>query len=571
MQEKIVFRVGAAVLVVACILAAAGCGKDVEPADLVLRGGKVVTVDESRPVAEAVAVRGDRITAVGSDGDIEHYIGEATVLVELDGRTAVPGFIDSHAHFLGLGRSKTILDLTNARTWDEIVVRVWMAADRAEPGTWIVGRGWHQEKWDRPPRPSHQGLPLHDGLSQVSPENPVLLTHASGHAVMVNARALELAGIDRDTPDPPGGEIVRGSGGEPTGMLRENAERLVTVLAFPGFEEETARRYARLAAKECLSNGVTSFQDAGSTLREIGLFEKLADEGELELRLWVMIGVDTTMAEEDSERFPLIGYGDNRLTVRAVKRYIDGALGSHGAWLFEPYADLPSTSGINTTDVDSLEHVARIAAAGGLQLCIHAIGDRAVHEVLDIYERVLGGYPDGRDRRWRIEHAQHVAPADIPRFSRLGVIAAMQGIHCTSDGPWVIERIGRERAEEGAYAWRSLIDAGTIVSNGTDAPVEDVDPIACFTASVTRRLPDGSVFFPGQRMTREEALRSYTMNAAYAAFEEDIKGSITPGKLADITVLSQDIMTVPDEMLAATEVVTTIVGGRIVYETENAR
>jgi predicted amidohydrolase YtcJ len=448
------------------------------------------------------------------------------------------------------------------------------AARSAQPGTWIRGRGWHQEKWITVPEPSVEGVPVHASLSAVSPDNPVLLTHASGHAAFANARALEAGGVGRDTRDPDGGTIVRDANGEPTGLLRETAQRLLDAAIARAGEGRTEaevmaefREQVRLAGEDALSKGVTSFHDAGSNFATIDRLKTLADEGALPVRLYVMVRRESN--EVMAERLPeyrMIGYGDNFLTVRSIKRQIDGALGSHGAWLLDPYVDLTNTSGLVLEPVEDIEETARVAVQHGFQLSTHAIGDRANREVLDLYERAFqAAGVQGTDLRWRIEHAQHLDPTDVPRFRELGVIAAMQGVHATSDGPWVPDRIGQERARTGAYLWRSLLDAGVVIANGTDAPVENVNPIPSFYGSVSRRLADGSVFYAEQKMTREEALRSYTLAGAYAAFEEDLKGSITAGKLADLVVLSKDIMTVPEEEIPTTRVDLTILGGVIRY------
>lgn len=558
------------------ILLALGCRTEPrpgEPADLVLLGGHVVTVDSANPEAQAVAVRGDRIVAVGTDAEVRRHVGENTRVIDLGGRLAIPGFIEGHGHFTGLGESKTILDLTTANSWDDIVAMVADAAAKGKPGEWIRGRGWHQEKWERVPEPNVDGVPLHHQLSRVSPNNPVQLGHASGHASFVNARALQLARIDRNTPNPAGGEIVKDAKGEPTGLLRETAQRLTSraVSLAPERSPEEAeahfRRIVQLAAAEALSNGVTSFHDAGSSFATIDRLKALADRGELPLRLYVMVRRESN--DDMDQRLPeyrLIGYGNNFLTVRSIKRQIDGALGPHGAWLLEPYVDLPSSRGLTLEPPEDIARTADIAIKHGFQVNTHAIGDRANREVLDIYERTFAAHPGKTDLRWRIEHAQHVHPDDVPRFAKLGVIASMQGIHATSDGPWVIKRLGSERAKSGAYVWRSLLEAGTVVTNGTDVPVEKISPIESFYASVTRKMSDGQTFYPEQRMTREEALWSYTRANAYAAFEEDVKGSITRGKLADIVVLSADIMRVPEEEIPAARVDLTILGGRVRYQ-----
>ena len=549
------------------------CARKPEPADLVLVKGKIVTVDEAKPEAQALAVRGDLIAAVGTDKEIKAYIGPATKVIDLEGRLAIPGFIDGHGHFTGVGEAKLELDLTKAKNWDDIVAMVKDAVQKAKPGEWIRGRGWHQEKWDKTPKPSVDGLPFHHALSKVSPQNPVLLTHASGHSCLANAKAMELAKITKKTRDPKGGEIIRDANGNPIGAFRETAQGLLGValrtyeLSRP-LEEVKAeeRRVIELAAQECLSKGLTSFFDASSSFKTIDLFKEFAQEGKLGIRLWVMINEGNESLKKRLNEYKIIRMGQSHLTVRAIKRLMDGALGAHGAWLLEPYSDLPTSKGLNTTPVEVIKETARIAIENGFQLCIHAIGDRANREVLNIYEEAFKAHPDKKDLRWRVEHAQHLDPADIPRFGKLGVIAAMQGIHCTSDGPWVIKRLGAKRAEEGAYVWQKLMRSGAIICNGTDAPVEDVDPIACFYATVTRKMKDGTLFYPEQKMSREEALRSYTLNCAYAGFEEDILGSLKPGKLADIAVLSKDIMTVPDDEILTAEVLYTIVGGKVLYQ-----
>ena len=549
-----------------------GCSTPVEPADLVLWKGRIVTVDVLVPEASALAVRGDRIVAVGSDSEIELFIGAATRVIDLEGQLAIPGFIEGHGHFAGIGEAQLVLPLGEAASWDQIVSMVKAKAQEIESGEWILGRGWHQEKWTSVPEPNVDGVPLHDQLSQASPDNPVLLTHSSGHAGFANAKALQLAGIDDRTSDPAGGDIIRNAQGRATGLLRETAQRLVRQVLrqhrsqrSPEQIEAERRRVMELAARECLANGITSFQDAGSSFETVDLLKKLVEEGKLPLRLWVMLRESNERLAESIDRYRLLNLGDYRLTVRAIKASIDGALGSHGAWLLQPYSDLRSSSGLNTTPLDSLRQTARLAIENGFQFCVHAIGDRGNRETLDIFSEVFALHPQKEDLRWRVEHAQHIDPEDIPRFAELDVIASMQGIHCTSDGPWVPLRLGPERAQAGSYVWQSLLDSGAVVTNGTDAPVEDVSPIASFYASVSRRLKDGSVFVPEQRMSRMDALRSYTLNAAYAAFEDEFKGSLSVGKLADITVLDRDILAVEEEAIADTQVIMTIVGGQIEY------
>jgi len=544
-----------------------------QPADLVLRNGKIVTMNSAAPVAQALAVRAGRITALGPDTTAAQWTGPRTRIIDLHGMLAIPGFIEGHGHFTGVGQFRMGLDLREARTWDEIVAQVARAAKQAEPGEWIVGRGWHQSKWTSAPNPNVEGFPLHASLDKVSPNNPVILTHASGHATFVNGKALELSGITAQTPNPKGGEILKDSTGAPTGLLRELASEL-TSSARDEYESRRSmadrlaevNKAIKLAIDESLSKGITTFEDAGSPFAVVDILKKMADAHQLDLRIWMMLRTSNEQLAANLDRYKIIGAGGDFFTVRGIKRQIDGALGSRGAWLLAPYTDKPDSSGLNTDDPADIRRTAELAIQHGFQLCVHAIGDRANRETLNIFEETFKAHPDKKDLRWRIEHAQHINSADIPRFGQLGVIAAMQGVHCTSDGPYVLQRLGAQRAEEGAYVWQKLMKSGAIVGNGTDAPVEDVSPLASFYASVSRKLKDGTVLYPEQRMSREEALKSYTWNNAYAAFEEKLKGSLEPGKLADITVLSKDIMTIPEGDILATDVVYTIVGGKVVFD-----
>ena len=551
--------------VLMAILGAYACALDSSRADLVLRNGKIVTVDDAIPEAQAIAIRGDRILALGSDAEIDQYIDGGTEVIDLEGRLAIPGFIESHAHFMGIGQAQLQLNLMEVASWDEVIEMVARAVAEADPGEVISGRGWHQEKWDRAPEPNVSGLPYHHSLSAVSPDNPVILEHASGHATFANGRAMELASITRETQPPSGGEIVRDPEGNPIGVFRETASGLLGP-ALARAAPTDPRRVAELADQEVLSKGITTLHDAGVGFGTIDLFKEMVEEGALGVRLYVMASGSNEELRERLPEYRMIGYGDDHLTVRAIKRLMDGALGPHGAWLLEPYEDLSSSTGLNTSAVEFIEETAQIAAELDFQLAVHAIGDRANREVLDLYERTFQAFPQKSDWRWRDEHSQHLHLDDIARFGALDVIAAMQGIHCTSDAPYVLERLGEQRAEEGAYVWQKLMAAGAVISNGTDAPVEDVDPIPSYYATVSRVLKDGSVFFPDQRMSRMEALKTYTINGAYAGFEEDIKGTLTPGKLADITVLSKDIMTIPEEEIPTARVVYTIVGGKVKYQ-----
>jgi len=542
-------------------------------ADMVLTNGNIVTVDETMPTAEAVAVNGDRITAVGSIAEISPYIGDATEVIDLGGQTAIPGLIEGHGHYTSFGGSLLILDFRYAESWAEIVSMVEAEVPETPTGEWIVGRGWHQDKWAIREDVLVEGLPVHDSLSAVTPDNPVMLIHTSGHGVFVNQRAMSLVELSDDTEPPEGGEIVRHENGRATGMMRESAQDVFRQ-AYSGHQgrrpanvaEEEMRRMIRLAGEESLRHGITSFQDAGTTFAEVDLIKTMAGEGNLPVRLWMAFEEQAADMEGRLDDYRMIGHGNNFLTVRAIgEKVLDGALGTHGGWLLEPYTDLPRSSGLNVVPVEEIEASARLAMEHDYQLAIQGIGDRAYRELLNIYEAEMQRNPDKTDLRWRIEHAQVIHPDDIQRTVDLGVIPAVQGIFACSDGPWVVDRLGHERTRERGYIFNTLAEAGLVPTNGTDPPVDEIDPIASFHCSVTRILPDGSVFQPQEVYSRERALYSYTMGNAIAAFEEDIKGSITPGKLADITILSRDLLTVADDEIMDTEIVMTILGGRVRY------
>lgn len=571
----------------------ASAAGDNASADLVLLDGKIVTLEASQPEAHAMAVKDGRILALGNDDEIKAYIGSATQVIDLHGKLAVPGFIEGHGHFMELGQSLLQLPLAKARNWDEILAMVADAAKTAKPGQWILGQGWHQEKWDKTPQPNVEGLPLHATLDAVSPNNPVLLTHASGHGIYVNAVALKLAGVTQGTPDPAGGQIVRDASGEPVGMLRDNAMGLVYdkyaayMAARPPAEVDAQfREVVRRAAGDAVSKGITGFVDQGESFATLDEMKRIAGEGGLPLRLYAQVdagrGDAITAGMPGSaqyDKYPqlvqlqkflpghrIVGYADDHFTTRTIGEVTaDGALGTHTAWFLKPYDDLPGSTGVSVTPPDVIRKMADIALADGYQVDVHAIGDRANHEVLDVFAAEFAAHPEAKDLRWRIEHAQHLDPADIPRFGKLGVIASMQSIHACSDGPYVSKRLGKQRAEQGAYMWHALIASGALIANGTDTPVEDEDPIPNLYCAVTRTLKDGSRFFPEQSMSREQALRSYTWNNAYALFEEGELGSFKPGKRADITVLSDDWLSVPEAFLPSVRVDYTIVGGKIVY------
>ncbi len=567
-------RYGIFFALLASLLLSACQSEPEKTADLILVNGNIYTVEEDQPRAEALAVKGDRIMRVGSNEEIETLKGESTEVIDLQGRFTMPGFIEGHGHFQGVGRMLMNLNFLRAESWEEIVAAVGEAAKEAEPGEWIIGRGWHQEKWTSTPDRNVLGYPYHDDLSALTPENPVLLRHASGHALFANAKAMEMAGITSETPDPVGGEIVRDSRGNAIGVFEENAEGLIDQIYAEYRSKMTPEdiknewlRANKLAQQECLAKGVTSFQDAGSSYQDIEWFRELAAQGELDLRLWVMLRHSYDRMKDNMDGFPILNEGNYFFTSRAIKAAVDGALGSYGAWLLEPYEDKAGFSGQNTTTVEELKQIAQLAIENDMQYCIHAIGDRANREVLDIFEEAFNAHPDKEDLRWRIEHSQHLHPDDIPRFADLDVIAAMQAIHCTSDAPFVVKRLGEKRAREGAYPWRSLLDAGAVVTNGTDAPVEDVSPVESYYATVTRKRPGNDMaFFPEQAMTREEAIYSYTMANAYAGFEEDLKGSLKESKLADIVVLSNDLTECAEADILNTKVLMTIVGGEVKYQ-----
>ncbi|MCS7013947.1 MAG: amidohydrolase [Chloroherpetonaceae bacterium] len=553
------------------VLLLAACHASPPSAELVLLNGKIITLEETQPEVEALAAAGDTILALGKNDEIRKFIGARTRVIDLQGKFAMPGFIEGHAHLVGLGQAQTILKLSRVKDWQEVAEMVKAAAEKLPAGTWIIGRGWHQEKFERMPEPNVDGYPTHDLISAVSPNHPVLLRHASGHLLFANKKAMELARISKETPSPVGGTIWRDRNGNAIGIFQETAQSLIEqayqadlARRTPAEIDSAERQAIRLAIAEALSKGVTSFQDAGSSFETIDRLKDMADKGELPIRLWVMVSARETKLAERLPQYRLIGYAKHHLTVRAIKEYMDGALGSHGAWLLQPYSDLPSSTGQAVRSIEEIRATAALALKNGFQLCTHAIGDRANREVLNIYEQTFG--QNGQNLRWRIEHAQHLDEADIPRFAKLGVIASMQAVHATSDAPFVLKRLSELRAQAGAYVWKKLLQTGAVVSNGTDAPVEDINPIACFYAAVTRKLKDGSVFFGDQAMTRLEALRSYTLAPAYAAFEEHLKGSLKVGKLADVVVLSKNLLTIPDEEILSTKVLCTIVGGKVVYE-----
>jgi predicted amidohydrolase YtcJ len=553
----------------------ASCEDRKPDADMIIINGKIYTVADERTTVEAVAVKDGKILAAGPENEINEFKGEKTEVIDLQGMTMTPGFIEGHGHIMGVGYNELNLDLMSVKSYEELVAKVKEAVAKAQPGQWIVGRGWHQDKWDRKPEIMIKGFQTHHLLSEASPNNPVFLRHASGHAGIANAKAMEIAGVNQLSVEKlqrnltqDGGEVIKDELGNPTGIFNERAMSQIT-RHIPENNHETDTQALELAIQACLRNGITSFHDAGAGRENIQLFHEFKDQGKLGIGLYVMVtGFDRDLVYEWFKKGPEID-STGQLTIRSVKLNCDGALGSRGAWLLEPYSDRKDFYGMATLPMDTVLKTSVEGLKSGFQVCSHAIGDRANREILDRYETAIKQNPDAKDHRFRIEHAQHIDPADLPRFAKLGVVPAMQAIHMSSDRPWAIERLGEKRIKEGAYMWQSLLKSGAKIVNGTDAPVEPLNIVACFYASVTRKTlkgePEGG-YEPEEKMTREQALKSYTLDAAYGAFEEKIKGSIEVGKRADFTVFTQDLMSVPENEILKTEVALTIVGGKVSYK-----
>lgn len=535
-----------------------------QSADLILANGRIYTVDAARPIATAVAVRGDRILFVGSDVEARALARASTRIIDLQGKTVVPGLIDAHAHLLGLGTSLRRVNLVGATSYAEVVSRVAAWAKTLKPGEWIVGRGWDQTRW------TPNAFPTHEELSRATPNNPVVLSRVDGHAVLANARAMELAGVNARTPDPAGGRILRDASGAPSGVFVDNAESLIDK-AIPSSSRDEKRRAILAAIEECNRYGLTGIHDAGQDAATTAIYEELAKAGTFNLRNYVMLsdpgGREKALRNPYIARGPQSGLYGGRLWIRSIKLYADGALGSRGAALLAPYSDEPANSGLLVSPPAHIETMAQLGLARGFQINVHAIGDRGNRIALDAFESALRRNPKA-DHRFRVEHAQVINRDDIPRFARLGVIPSMQATHQTSDMRWAEARVGPERIR-GAYAWRSLLNTGVIIPNGTDFPVEEVNPLLTFHAAVTRRDAAGAPaggWFPDEKMTREEALQSMTIWAARAGFQESVIGSIAPGKFADFVVLDRDIMRVPEGELLSARVVSTWLGGKPVYQ-----
>jgi hypothetical protein len=549
------------------------CNKVIaQEANLVIRNAAIYTVNDKQPNAEAVAIIYDKIVYVGSEQGVKTYIGAKTTVIDAKAKMLLPGLIEGHGHIHGMGSSLIELNLMRAKNWEEIIVLVDSAIKKAKPGDWIVGRGWHQEKWNRPPAKNHLGYPYHNELDKVSPNNPVLLEHASGHSVYVNAKALDFSGINNQTVSPTGGDIVKDANGDIVGVLEERAQGLAYT-AYTNWlnKRPIAERFAsweqsiHIAEKECLKNGITSFVDAGSSFEQVAWMKTLAEKNRLSIRHWLMVKEGISKLQKNQAVFPIEQIDNGHLTVKAIKVQLDGALGSYGAWLLDSYSDRKDFVGQNTFPIDELKKIASFAWSKNLQLCVHAIGDKANRETINIFAAQIAQNPT-KDHRWRIEHAQHVHPDEIPRFKQWNIIASMQGIHCTSDAPFVAKRLGEERASTGAYMWRAFMNAGVLVNNGTDVPVENIDPFANFYASVTRKQKNGVAFYPDQKMTRAEAIYAYTLANAVATFEEKQKGSIEVGKYADLILLSNNLLHCSEEEILQTKVLLTFVGGEVKYK-----
>lgn len=545
-------------------LIAAAAGAQQPPADLILHNARIYTAIDAHPQASAVAIRGDRFIAVGQDADVLALKGRNTSVVDLGGRTVVPGLADAHGHFTNLGASLQRLDFRGVKSFGQIVSMVKTRAAGARAGEWILGRSWDQNLWPE------KSFPTHEQLDAAAPNNPVSLTRVDGHALLANAAAMGIAGVTRETMDPDGGRIIRDRSGEPTGVFVDAAQQLVSSKIPPESDAQLADEIL-LADKECRRLGLTMVHDAGTNKRTIDAYKKLADEGKLQTRIYAMVRGSLAELEPFFSQGPLTNYHDYHLVVRSIKIVADGALGSRGAAMLEDYSDDPGNKGLLTTPPDVVYQQTLAAAKAGFQTNIHAIGDRANREVLDVFERVEKEVPGARALRLRDEHAQILDAADIPRFARLGVIASMQPTHCTSDMPWVPSRIGPERTAEGAYVWQKLMKTGVIIAAGSDFPVEQPNPMLGFYAALTRQdvngnPPDG--WQPDQRMGRMETLKAFTINAAFAAHLEKELGTIEAGKLADLVVLSTDVMTAPAKNILTTTPLKTMVGGKWVYDSE---
>ena len=535
-------------------------------ADIVFKNGNVYTVNERAPKAEAVAVRKDRIIFVGSNRDVQKYIGKNTRVVDLKGATVVPGMTDAHHHLEGVGFREMTLNLEGVISLDEFLTKVKARVEQAKPGEWVTGRGWIETFWTPPVFPTRWDL------DKVAPNNPVILTRADGHGTVVNSAALKIAGIDKTTANPFGGEISKDKqSGEPNGMLLDAAQGLVR-RHVPATTPADVERAIVLGVNRDVSLGWTQVQDPGGDYAEVDLYKKLYAAGQIKLRIYKALSAPGLAAQRLFQDGPIIGGYGNRLTVRSIKLYGDGSLGSRSAALLAPYADKPDTSGFLTIKEETLQPILQQALRTGIQVETHAIGDRGNRFIIDEYENALKAVPSAqrkiKDPRWRVEHSQIVNPADIPRFAKLGVIPSMQPSHAIGDLHFAPARLGIERLN-GAYAWQSFVKSGSIIPGGSDAPVERGEPMIEFYAAVARKDLkgfSGAGWHPEEALSRAQAIKMFTIWAAYSAFEEELRGSIEVGKLADFTVLSADIMKVPEAEILKTRCLMTIIGGEIVYE-----
>jgi len=530
------------------------------PADLIVTNARIYTVDANHPFVSALAVRDGKVQFVGSVREALLLRGPSTKLVDAGGQTIIPGMVDAHAHLFELGTFLHNLDLKDTRSYEQIVNLVAARVKETPAGRWINGRGWDQNKW------GNTSFPTHEALSRVSPNNPVVLERIDGHAILANAAAMKAAGVSAATKDPAGGRIERNASGDPTGVFVDNAMSLIERVV-PPLSHDEMRGDALAAIAESEKYGLVGVHDPGESRNVLDLFEELGKSGELGLRVYAMISDDSAAIEHYFQRGPQSALFDGHLWIRAIKLYADGALGSRGAALLDPYADDPKNTGLLKSTPEHLRDVSTRALQHGFQVATHAIGDRGNRVALDAYQAALTAVPTV-DHRFRIEHVQILDHADIPRFAQLGVIPSMQAVHQTSDMYWAPTRLGYARTF-GAYAWRSLLETGVIIPNGSDFPVERVNPLYSFHAAVSRQDDDNwppGGWFPEQVMTREEALKSMTIWPAYAAFQEQLTGSLMPGKYADFVILDRDIMTVPAAQILGTRVLATYIGGRAVYE-----
>ncbi len=538
----------------------------VPPADLVFKNGNIYTVNDARPKAEAVAVKSDRIIFVGSNRDVQKYVDKNTRVIDLKGRTMVPGMTDAHHHLSGVGFREMTLNLEGITSLGDFLAKVKERVDQKRPGEWVTGRGWIETFWTPPVFPTRWDL------DKIAPNNPVFLDRADGHGAVANSAALKLAGIDGNTASPFGGEISKDKqSGEPNGMLLDAAQDLVQ-RHIPGTTVEDAERAIVLGVKRDIELGWTQVQDPGGSYADVDLDSKLYSEGKIKLRIYKALSAPGMEAQRLFHDGPIIGANANHLTVRTLKLYADGSLGSRSAALLQPYSDKPDTSGFLTIKEEDLQPLLREALRKGVQIETHAIGDRGNRFILDEYEKAMNAVPKAewkiKEPRWRVEHSQIVNPADIPRFAKLGVIPSMQPSHAIGDLHFAPSRLGISRLA-GAYAWQSFIKSGSIVPGGSDAPVERGEPMIEFYAAVARKDIkgfSGEGWHPEEAVTREQALKMFTAWPAYAAFEETLRGSIEVGKLADFTVLSADIMKIPEMEILKTRCVMTVIGGEIVYE-----